>query len=122
MNQRQAAERLGVSIWTLLSWEKARAKPSIEFIPAILRFLGRNPIPAPNELPERMLAFRQANGSSIREAARRLGVNPGTWGDWERGELILLRKHRKAVATLLGLDEQEVDEEMRTRWSAKHPR
>lgn len=37
-------------------------------------------------LPGRLLAKRRAMGWSIKKAARHLGVDEGTWGDWERGD------------------------------------
>jgi transcriptional regulator with XRE-family HTH domain len=71
---------------------------------------------------ERPHRCRRERGWSIREAARQLGVDPTAWGDWERGKLILFRKHRMAVAQLLGLNEPELDREMGARWNMKHPR
>jgi hypothetical protein len=65
-----------------------------------------------------LLHLRRQRGLSIQEAARQIGVDPTSWGNWERGELILFRKHRSAVSLLLGLDEQKLD----ARWNAKHPR
>jgi len=85
LTQKQAAERLGVNPWTVLNWEKHHTEPPIESMPAILQFLGYDPFPESKTLPERMLARRRAMGWSIKEAARQLGVDAGTWGAWERG-------------------------------------
>ena len=79
LTQKEAARLLGVSSWTVLNWEKGKTEPSVESIPAILRWVGYNPFPEPNTLPERMLARRRAMGWSISEAARQLGVDEGTW-------------------------------------------
>lgn len=79
---------------------------------AILRFLGYEPFPEPKRLAERLLAKRRAMGWSIKEAARQLGVDKGTWGDWERGKTILFRKHRMIVARFLGLPAEEINREM----------
>ena len=91
-------------------------------MPAILTFLGYDPFPAPTAVGERLLHARRKHGWSIKEAASHLGVDSTTWYDWERGELILFRKHRTKVATLLGLDRQELADEMRVRWNGKHRR
>jgi transcriptional regulator with XRE-family HTH domain len=73
-------------------------------MPAIVGFLGYDPFPPPATLAERLLQARRKNGWSTGEAASQLGVDRTTWQDWERGELILFRKHRAKVAELLGLD------------------
>jgi transcriptional regulator with XRE-family HTH domain len=88
-------------------------------MPAILAFLGYDPFPAPTAVGERLLHARRKHGWSIREAASHLGVDSTTWYDWERGELILFRKHRTKVATLLGLDRQELADEMPGRWNGE---
>lgn len=120
LSHRQAASRLGVNPRTVLNWEKSHTEPPIEAIPAILRFLGYDPFPDPQNLPERLLAKRRVMGWSIKEAARQLRVDPGTWSDWERGETILYRKHRVLVARLIGLPIGEVDQEMKARWNWSH--
>jgi DNA-binding XRE family transcriptional regulator len=99
---------------TVLNWEKGKAEPLIGAFPAIFSFLGYAPVRQPSGVGERLLHLRRQRGWSIREAATQLGVDPTTWGDWERGELILFRKHRSTIAVLLGLDEQELADEMRS--------
>ena len=120
LTQKQAADRLRVTSFTVLNWEKGHTEPPIETVPAILRFLGYDPFPQPQNLPKRLLAKRRVMGWSIRQAARQLGVDPGTWSDWERGETILYRKHRVLVAQLVGLPVGEVDQEMGARWNRSH--
>jgi DNA-binding XRE family transcriptional regulator len=56
--QKHAAERLGVSPWTVLNWEKDHAEAPIESIPAIIRFLGYDSFPEPKDIPERLAACR----------------------------------------------------------------
>jgi hypothetical protein len=102
--------------------ETRRTPPPIRSIAAILCFLSYDPFPVPTTLPERLLHERRKHGWSIREAALHLGVDPTTWRRWERGELILFRKHRAKTAQLLGLNQQELDDEMRARWNGKHRR
>jgi transcriptional regulator with XRE-family HTH domain len=120
LTQRQAAEPLGVNPWTVLNWEKGHTEPPIESIPAILQFLGYDPFPKSKSIPERLLAKRRAMGWSIKEAARQLGVDEGTWGAWERGRVILSRNHRILVARLLSLPVSEIDQDMEARWIRSH--
>lgn len=120
LSQRQMAERLAVNPCTVLNWEKGHTEPPIEAVPAIVRFLGYNPFPEPRSLPERLLAKRRAMGWSIRQAAQKLGVDPGTWRDWERGRTVLYHEHRVLVARLVGLAVDEVIQQMGTRWGQAH--
>jgi transcriptional regulator with XRE-family HTH domain len=122
LTQKQVAERLGVNPWTVLNWEKGHTEPPIESIPSIVRFLGYDPFPGPRNIAERLLAKRREMGWSIKAAARKFGVDEGTWGAWERGEMILFRKHRAMIARLLGLSVKEVLTEMTKRWNRSHKR
>jgi transcriptional regulator with XRE-family HTH domain len=80
----------------------------IRLLPAIVAFIGYSPMSRPAAVGERLLQFREQRGWSIDEAATHLGVDPRTWGPWERGKLILFQKHRMTVARLLGVDEHEL--------------
>lgn len=101
LTQKQAAERLDVTPWTVLNWEKDHTEPPIESMPAIIRFLGYVPFPEPKSIPERLLAKRRVMGWSIKEAARQLGVDQGTWGDWERTGSVPWPRYLKLVETFL---------------------
>jgi transcriptional regulator with XRE-family HTH domain len=110
MTKRQTAVRLGVGPETVRHWESGETKsPPVERIPAILEFLGYDPFPEPKSIPERLRAKRRDRGWSIRQAAKELGVDPSTWGDWERDRVILHRSHRVVVARLLGLTEGDLE-------------
>lgn len=122
LSQRQAATRAGVSPNTVLNWEKDHTKPPIESMPSILQFLGYDPFPKSQSLPERLLAKRRQMGWSIKEAALRLGIDSSTWQAWEQGQTILFQKHRTLVAQLLDLPKAELNQEMTTRWIHAHRR
>ena len=120
LTQAQAAARLGVSASTLLHWETGKKLPLARTLGSVIPFLGYDPFPEPASISERLFYERQRRGWSIRTAARHLGVDPCTWGDWERGGLIFCLSHRTMMAQLLGLDLQRLDEEMSTRWNGQH--
>lgn len=107
--QKEVAKRLGVVPWTILNWEKGHTEPPIVSMPNIVRFLGYDPSPQPETLPQRLLAKRREMGWSIKEAAEAIGVDPSTWGNWERGKLILYRQHRTIVAQFLDLSTDTLD-------------
>ena len=120
--QREVAKRLGVDPTTVLNWEKGRTEPPIASMPGIFRFLGYDPFPPPKSLSQRLLAKRRQMGWTIKEAAEGLGVDPGTWGNWERGELVLYRQHRCLIARMLDFSCDDLDREMATRWGQSHER
>ena len=81
LSQPQVAERLAVSVATVLNWEKREKLPLINHLGAVIAFLGYYPFPDPVDLSERLLRERRIHGWSIREAALDLGVDPTTWRD-----------------------------------------
>jgi transcriptional regulator with XRE-family HTH domain len=84
--QRQVAETLGVEKSTLANWEANRMKPSLVYMPAIIQFLGYNPVPPADGWADRLVQGRTALGLTQREAAQHIGVDPSTLARWERGE------------------------------------
>ncbi len=84
--QRQAAERIGVDKTSFRNWETNRSKPQVKYMPAIIRFLGYNPLPPSNGWADRLVQARTALGMSQKEAARQVGVDQCTLARWERGE------------------------------------
>ncbi len=84
--QRQVAEQLGVDKTSIYNWETNRTKPGLEYMPAIIRFLGYNPLPPADGWPDRLVRCRTVLGISQKESARRIGVDASTLARWERGE------------------------------------
>ena len=83
--QSDVANRLGVTVGTLIKWEKGRCFPPPAFYPAIISFLEREPWPSPETLGERLWAERHRRGWTISFSAAQLGVDEGTFSAWERG-------------------------------------
>jgi len=84
--QWEVAGQIGVDKTSVFNWEANTSSPEIRYMPAIIRFLGYNPLPPANGLGGRLVRQRTTLGLSQKEAARRIGVDPGTLGKWERGE------------------------------------
>jgi len=122
LTQKEAATLLEVNPWTVKNWEKGHTKPPITSIPAIIRFLGYDPFPEPKTLREHLLAKRREMGWSIEQAAELMGVDPGSWSKWERGQTVLYRQHRIRVASFLNLSAVALDKEMSARWNRLHKR
>lgn len=120
LTQFQAAARMKVDPLTVLNWEKNRTTPPARAVPGVIRFLGYDPFPQPHSIGEKLRAWRQAAGLSITEAATGQGVDATTWGNWERGAIILFRRHRLLVAQLLELAGEAITQEMKVRWDDAH--
>jgi transcriptional regulator with XRE-family HTH domain len=84
--QREATERMGVCETSIFNWKSNKGTPEIRFMPAIIRFLGFNPLPEAATLAEQLVRRRTALGKSQKESALKLGVDAGTLATWERGE------------------------------------
>jgi transcriptional regulator with XRE-family HTH domain len=101
LTQKEAAFLLKVDAGTVLNWEQGTCCPAITLMPRILQFLGCDPFPEPQTLSERMLAKRREMGWTIREAAERLGVDPGTWARWERMGRVSWGTNREKIFAFL---------------------
>jgi site-specific DNA recombinase len=84
--QRQVAEQIGVDKTSITNWEANRSKPGVQYMPAIIRFLGYNPLPSSHGWADRLVLCRTALGLSQRDAAAQMDVDPCTLARWERGE------------------------------------
>jgi transcriptional regulator with XRE-family HTH domain len=117
---KEAAKLLGTDECSIMNWEKGRTVPKVYRLPAIIRFLGYNPLPEPRTLPERLIGKRLEQGWSRKVASRHLGIDVSTLRDWEQGKIILFRKHQRLVAKVLAMSEGELEDEMSSRWKAAH--
>jgi transcriptional regulator with XRE-family HTH domain len=84
--QRDVAEQIGVDKTSIYNWENNRSKPGLAYMPAIIRFLGYNPLPQSDRWSDRLVDCRTALGLSQQESAQRIGVDASTLARWERGE------------------------------------
>jgi len=86
--QREAAGLIGVSEGSIFAWEANTAAPELRYMPAIIGFIGYNPIPEPTTPSERLVWQRTSQGLSQKEAARTMGIDPSTLARYERGERV----------------------------------
>ena len=122
ITRRDAAEALKVTATTLLNWELGKRQPRIQYIPAVVEFLGYDPLPQPQAIPERLRQKRRQMGWGQWELAEHLGVDRSTVTAWEGGGTIMAKAHRRLIAHFLDLPEAEFDSEMRDRWIDSHNR
>ncbi|HEX7182155.1 MAG TPA: helix-turn-helix transcriptional regulator [Thermoanaerobaculia bacterium] len=87
--QEHVAEELGVSVGTLLNWERNHTRVQTRFLPKVLAFLGYDPREETGHLGERIRALRERQGLSQVALAAKLGINTSTVVAWERGRVRL---------------------------------
>lgn len=117
---KEAGELLETNDWSIINWEKGRTVPKVYRLPAIIRFLGFNPLHEPSTISDRLVAHRMERGLSRKAASHHFGIDISTLRDWEQGKIILFRKHRRLVAEILGIAQSKLDAEMKARWTAVH--
>ena len=72
---------------TVFRWESNESLPSVLLLPAIIRFLGHDPLPTPKTFSEQLRHSRRYLGLSQTATARLLGIDPTTLRKWEQGRL-----------------------------------
>ena len=94
-------QRIGGSVSDVWNWENNWVSPAVKFMPAIIAFLGYNPLPKPETLPEQLVWFRKSKGWTQKVFAEVLGVDQSTLAGWERGERSPRGVYIKNVVTVL---------------------
>jgi transcriptional regulator with XRE-family HTH domain len=78
LTQKAAAKLIGVHPASLVNWEKGRTEIEVRFYPALIEFLGYNPLPGPRTRGEAVRQERMARGLSVGRLAAMVGVYPIT--------------------------------------------
>lgn len=98
MTQKELASRLGVTANTLVNWELGVNVPYVSCFPAILIFLGYDPLYEDDgSLKEVVKHYRRRKGLRLVELAKQIGIDPGTLSRVEEG-----RKVMHKTAKLIG--------------------
>ena len=117
-----AAARLGVTQHTVINWESGERNPRIKQWPAVLAFLGYDPLPPAESIGEHLQQKRRHFGWTRRELADHLDIDECAVANWERGGTIMAKAHRRLVARFVGLPEAELDAAMGKRWNESNRR
>ena len=80
--QKDVAAQIGVDETSIHNWETNVSQPSLEYMPAIIDFVGYNPLPAAKTWAERLVRHRVSLGITQGDAARRIGVDQATQAKW----------------------------------------
>ena len=85
MQQKEVAKMTGLAHVNISAWESGRSTPMVEYYPAIIKFLGYNPLPTPQTIAEKIRYCRMAMGLYRRELADLVEVSRDTVKQWENG-------------------------------------
>ncbi|NKB89677.1 MAG: helix-turn-helix domain-containing protein [Acidobacteria bacterium] len=86
LRQKDVAQEMEISAWTLVNWESGETTPRVRYGPRIIDFLGFDPLPDPANFGQEVWKLRWTRGLTQRQLAALLGVDESTVRDWERGE------------------------------------
>jgi DNA-binding XRE family transcriptional regulator len=78
LRQKDVAAILGVGHFTYMTWEKDQKRPFPRYYPAIIDWLGYNPLPEPQTEGARLKHERIARGLTSQEMADSLGIDQST--------------------------------------------
>ena len=102
LQQKELAWLLGVEPCVIFYWERGHRSPRIDRWPAIIEFLGYDPQPTPEGLPDRLRTLRRRLGLSQKEFARILKIDPATVRKWEGGKGMPMEWRGPQLTTLFG--------------------
>jgi len=101
--QQDVANRLRAKQDTLRNWEKGRTEPEVKFLPAIILFLGYNPLAEAKTSGAQVRRARLALGLSQLVLAHRAGVDAATVKRVESDTTGMARPSMARVRDALGL-------------------
>jgi transcriptional regulator with XRE-family HTH domain len=103
LDLKSAATEIGVARDTLRNWEKGRTEPEVRFLPALIEFLGYDPLPVPNTTGQAIPRARLSFGLSLKGVADRARVDEASVRRLEADTKGMARRVRQAVRAVLGL-------------------
>jgi len=103
LTRKAAAEALNVDQLSLKNWEEQRTQAEVRFYPAIIGFLGYNPLPESQTFGEAVRLERETRGLSRKALAAAVGVDEGTIKRLEIDTPRMARRPIKAVCEFLSL-------------------
>jgi hypothetical protein len=105
LTRKGAATQLGTNAWSLKCWEDdPSSKIRERFFPAIIRFLGYNPLPEPTTFGRLVMRERLSRGWSRPRLAVECEADVATIRRIERDTARLAKKTLRAVVRVLKLD------------------
>lgn len=109
MRQRDLALATNADVWTVITWEKHGAEPSVKFIPAIIEWLGYDPLPTGETFGEKIRWKRKKAGLTRQQLADRVGLSYCAIEQWERNACKPLPSNLRMLERTIGKTETSED-------------
>jgi transcriptional regulator with XRE-family HTH domain len=100
LNQKDIAAQIGVTTSTIWNWEH-NWTIDLRYFPRIIKFLGYNPIPCPDDLMEKLDWYKQVNGLTFKDLGAEMGRDPEQLSDWLAGRHNPCRRNLEEVELFL---------------------
>jgi transcriptional regulator with XRE-family HTH domain len=104
LSQVEVAAQLRLSEATIVNWERGKTEIEERFFPAVIAFLGYNPLPEAVTAGQAIRRARMSRGWSRQRLATLAGVDPATIGRIEADVPRPARKPRQAILRALGIE------------------
>jgi DNA-binding XRE family transcriptional regulator len=78
LRQKDVAKIIGCGHFTYMTWEKDQAAPYPRYYPAVIEWLGYDPLPEPQSEGARLRQERLRLGLTSQQMADMLGIDQGT--------------------------------------------
>jgi len=104
--QKDVAARLGVTTSSVWNWEHGWSV-DFRYMPRVIKFLGYNPIPQPDDLLERLAWYKQVNGLTLEQLGAEMERAPKQLADWLAGRHKPCRHNQEKIGLFLSGQSQE---------------
>lgn len=101
LRQTDIAARLGAGKDTVRNWESLRSEPEVRFLPAVIAFLGYNPLPRPATCGQALRRRHRSLGLSHRRLAALAGVDEASVRRLESNTKGMAQRVRQSIGTAL---------------------
>jgi len=99
--QKDVAIQIGVTASTIWNWENGWSSIALGYMPKIIKFLGYNPVPCPDDLMERLAWYKLVKGLPLEELGAEMGRDPEQLADWLTGRHNPCRRNLKEIEEFL---------------------
>ena len=100
--QKDVALQIGVTASTVWNWENGWSSITLSCMPKVIKFLGYNPIPCPDDIIESLGWYKQINGLTMEQLGTEMGIDSEQLADWLSGRHKPCRSNREKVKRFLG--------------------
>lgn len=106
LRQKDLALATNAGLWTVITWERHNAEPSVKFIPALIKWLGYDPFPVGETFGEKVKWKRKKVGLTRKAMAKQLRLNYSSVEQWEHDVCRPNEENKKKLEDVVGAIEE----------------